>query len=191
MKPFPLDFEHLLVVDVEATCCDQGSIERPDIEIIEIGAVMVETASMTQVSEFSTFVKPVVHAQLTPFCTKLTSIRQMDVDQAPLYSEAIQHLTEWMRDYSNCAFCSWGNYDRYQFQYDCERNQTPYPFGDVHFNLKAMFHKNQAIKKRCSVSTAMKFAEIEFEGTPHRGIDDARNIAKLLRMCCPSNEAKP
>jgi inhibitor of KinA sporulation pathway (predicted exonuclease) len=27
---------------------------------------------------------------------------------------------------------------------------------------------------------ALKLAEIELEGTHHRGIDDARNIAKLL-----------
>lgn len=186
MNPSPFQFDYLLVVDVEATCCDQGSIERPDMEIIEIGAVMVETSTMTQVSEFSTFVRPVVHTHLTPFCTKLTSIQQVDIDQAPLYSEAIHHMTEWMGDYSNCAFCSWGNYDRYQFQYDCERNRTPYPFGNAHFNLKAMFHKNQPIKKRCSVSTAMRFANLTFEGTPHRGIDDARNIAKLLPLAIPA-----
>lgn len=33
------DFEHLvLVVDLEATCCDRGSIPDAEMEIIEIGA---------------------------------------------------------------------------------------------------------------------------------------------------------
>ena len=30
---------HYLVIDLEATCCDRGTIEREESEIIEIGAV--------------------------------------------------------------------------------------------------------------------------------------------------------
>ncbi|WP_293128313.1 hypothetical protein [Microcoleus sp. bin38.metabat.b11b12b14.051] len=33
-------FNYYLVLDLEATCCDKGSIARNHMEIIEIGAVM-------------------------------------------------------------------------------------------------------------------------------------------------------
>jgi inhibitor of KinA sporulation pathway (predicted exonuclease) len=50
------------------------------METIEIGAFLVETHSLETVGELGTFVKPVRHPVLTPFCTELTTIRQSDVD---------------------------------------------------------------------------------------------------------------
>jgi 3'-5' exoribonuclease 1 len=67
-------YQHILVVDLEATCCDLQSIPRHQMETIEIGAVMVNTASLEIVDEFQTFIKPLRHPILTEFCLQLTSI---------------------------------------------------------------------------------------------------------------------
>src|SRR5512145_1452543 len=104
---------HYLVIDLEATCSEDGSIPREETEIIEIGAVLVAAESSSIVREFQTFVRPIRHPKLTPFCTKLTTITQADIDAAPRFSSAMVKLREFIgRD--EALFCSWGNYDRNQ-----------------------------------------------------------------------------
>jgi inhibitor of KinA sporulation pathway (predicted exonuclease) len=67
MNEINLDkYQHILVVDLEATCCDLKSIPRHQMETIEIGAVMVNAANLEIVAEFQTFIRklgknPVVH----------------------------------------------------------------------------------------------------------------------------------
>ena len=53
MKP-----DKYLVIDFEATCCDQGTIPPDKMEIIEIGAVMVDAGDLKPVDEFQSFVRP-------------------------------------------------------------------------------------------------------------------------------------
>ncbi len=103
-------YDYYLVLDLEATCCDQGTIKRHEMEIIEIGAVMVEAPTLRMLEEFQTFIKPVRHPILTEFCKSLTSITQSQVDQAPGYVEAIALLQQWLSNYPNAVFGSWGDY---------------------------------------------------------------------------------
>jgi inhibitor of KinA sporulation pathway (predicted exonuclease) len=77
------NYERFLVLDLEATCCDRQTIPSAQMEIIEIGAVMLEAQQLTPISEFQTFIKPVRHPVLTEFCQRLTSITQDLVDNAP------------------------------------------------------------------------------------------------------------
>jgi 3'-5' exoribonuclease 1 len=175
-------YDYFLVIDLEATCCDLKSIHRNEMEIIEIGAVMVNAKSLEIVSEFQTFIKPVRHPILTNFCTALTSITQDLVDTAPSFKEAIASLQSWLSNYHNVVFCSWGDYDRKQFILDASyhRIELPYPIPTRHLNLKQLFTDNQALNKKFGMKTALELARIELTGTHHRGIDDAQNIAKLL-----------
>ena len=68
-----------LIIDFEATCANDGSVPRGEMEIIEIGAVLVEAATFGTLGTFQSFVRPVRHPMLTPFCTELTTITQSDV----------------------------------------------------------------------------------------------------------------
>lgn len=174
-------YQYFLVVDLEATCSDTKKVPRQEMEIIEIGAVMVEAKNLDIISKFQTFIKPVRHPLLTNFCTKLTSITQEQVDKAPTYQKAIENFKEWLYQYSNYIFGSWGNYDYKQFQQDSNFHQLPYPIGSEHINLKQLFSTNQKLKNRYGMAQALELAGIKLEGTHHRGIDDARNITKLLR----------
>src|SRR4028118_1975109 len=92
-------YDYYLVLDLEATCSDRETFDRREMEIIEIGAVMVEANSLALIDEFQTFVKPVRHPTLTEFCKSLTSITQAQVDQAHSYPEAIAALTGWLAQY--------------------------------------------------------------------------------------------
>lgn len=172
--------DYYLVIDVEATCSEDDSVPRNQMEIIEIGAVIAEALTLDVIDEFQTFVKPVRHPKLTKFCRDLTTIRQIEVEIAPLYSVAMQRLTKWLRAYPHFVFCSWGDYDRVQFERDCYYHNVPYPLGKQHINLKKTFAQNQGLRKQIGMTVALRKAGLSLRGTHHRGIDDARNIAQLL-----------
>jgi inhibitor of KinA sporulation pathway (predicted exonuclease) len=78
------------------------------------------------------------------------------------------------------VFGSWGDYDRKQFQQDSKFHQIPFPIAFPHINFKQQFTDTQGLPKRYGMAEALQLAEIELKGTHHRGIDDAKNIAKLL-----------
>jgi inhibitor of KinA sporulation pathway (predicted exonuclease) len=169
---------YFLVIDLEATCDEEGRIPEKIMEIIEIGAVLVDAATLEPVGELQTFVRPVIRPKLTEFCTKLTTIEQADVDAAPTFPEAIERLAKFVGD-RDALFCSWGDYDRKQFEIDAARWGVPLPLRG-HMNLKKRFSTAAGEATRYGMASALEKVGIPLEGTHHRGIDDARNIAKLL-----------
>jgi inhibitor of KinA sporulation pathway (predicted exonuclease) len=175
---------YYLIVDLEATCSDVGEVPRHEMEIIEIGGVLQSTATFEVESAFQTFVRPVRHPVLTDFCTGLTGITQADVAGAPQFHEAIEAMNAWAAPFADALFCSWGDYDRNQFQQDCDFHQVPYPFPSGHLNLKVEFSRALGLRRRCGIGEALRHLGLAFDGSPHRGLDDARNIARVVRRVC-------
>lgn len=173
-------YDYFLVIDLEATCSHKQEIPRYEREIIEIGAVMVDANNLKSVDEWQTFIHPIRHPQLTQYCLDLTSITQEQVDQAPFYGEAIASFQQWLANYSNYIFGSWGEYDRKQFVKDSKYHQLPYPLPCNYINLKKLFSTNQPVRANLGMKQALELAGIGLAGTHHRGIDDARNLARLL-----------
>lgn len=169
--------EYYLVVDLEATCDDRGQVPRDRSEIIEIGAVLVEGKKLEPIDELATFVKPVLHPKLTRFCMELTTITQAQVDTAPGFVEVAAKLAAFGK---GALFCSWGNYDRNQLAADAARHGLPSPLGPEHLNLKQAFADAAGLSRGIGTYAALARARLEPTGTHHRGIDDARNIARLL-----------
>ncbi|GAB1539255.1 3'-5' exonuclease [Scytonema sp. NUACC21] len=177
----PNQASYFLIVDLEATCSDDGTIPSEEMEMIEIGAVMLNSATWEIDSEFQQFIKPVRHKQLTPFCIELTTISQQDVDRAPTFPQALSHFKTWLDLFPRHIFCSWGNYDKKQFIQDCEFHNVPYPFGSEHRNIKKEFSEYLGVSKGFGMAKALQHLGLELKGTHHRGIDDARNIAAIYR----------
>jgi len=174
---FSRDIPYYLVVDLEATCDDAGTIPRDQSETIEIGAVLVESESLHAVDELQTFVRPVVHRTLTRFCTELTTITQADVDSAPLFPVAAARLAAFAR---GARFCSWGAYDNNQLARDARRHGIEHPLPGPHWNIKEAFARVSGRRRSLGAAEALARAGLALEGTHHRGIDDARNIARML-----------
>lgn len=168
-----------LVIDLEATCASDDAVPREEMEIIEIGAVLVDGATLAPEDEFQAFVRPTVHPVLTPYCRELTSIRQEDVDAARPFPEVLDALVRWLRG-RPALFSSWGRFDRSQIHRDCARHRIANPFAEEHLDLKARFSEVLRKRSRYGMARALVLCGVEAEGTPHRGIDDARNIARLL-----------
>jgi inhibitor of KinA sporulation pathway (predicted exonuclease) len=154
------------------------------MEIIEIGAVRLDD-SLETTDEFCSFINPVVHRELSDFCTSLTSITQNDVDNAARFPDVFVQLCDWIGDEEHWL-CSWGAYDHGQLALDCRRSGLAFPtwMEPAHVNLKAEFAAWQGVK-RCGMAKALEHLGLPLEGTHHRGIDDARNIAQIARQLLP------
>lgn len=181
--------KHWLVIDLEATT-DCGGWPTEEMEIIEIGAVIVDEQGH-ELASFQSFVHPTRRPQLTAFCRELTQIHQADVDAAPTLKELQPHFDAWLQPYLQDAqgWLSWGDYDRQQFDVEWRRQQLDSCLARLpHFNLKKLFHrqfKSLAGPKRVGLNRALELTGLQFAGTQHRGLDDARNIARLVPTTLP------
>lgn len=174
----------VLVIDLEATCDDGDGLPAHDMEIIEIGAAW-STADGSVLDTFQALVRPVVRSQLTTFCQQLTGIQQTDVDKAELFPVVATALASFAKRHQapGVFWGSWGQFDAKQLARDCERHGIANPLADFeHVNLKRRFAKSRKIKE-VGMSRALQMVSLPLEGAHHRGLDDARNIAKLLPWC--------
>lgn len=171
-------YPNYLVVDLEATCdSDPATIPRDESEIIEIGAVLVDGTTLAPVGEFQTFVRPTKHPKLTRFCTELTTITQADVDAAPTLPEVAKRVATFA---AGTIFCSWGAYDKNQVRRECQRlGIDPVLPLRGHLNLKEELARVAGDRRRGN-RDALAWLGLTATGTYHRGIDDARNIARIL-----------
>lgn len=87
-------FRFLVVLDFEATC-DEGKFYPQ--EIIEWPAIIIDmqTSNILIQKQFHYYIKPVIHPELTPFCTKLTGITQLMVDNGHTIQFVSQKWNEW------------------------------------------------------------------------------------------------
>jgi inhibitor of KinA sporulation pathway (predicted exonuclease) len=120
---------------------------------------------------------------LSDFCTQLTSITQSQVDTGLPFEEVSELIAAWIEPHrERLGWGSWGNYDRHQLEKDGRRLGIPSPLADLHHaNLKDVFSKrHQTGKPRPGMRRALELCGLSLEGAHHRGIDDARNIARML-----------
>lgn len=168
---------HSIIRNLEATCwADERRLER--MEIIEIGAVKLASSGGPVLAEFSAFVRPALEPTLSDYCRELTGITQADVDNADPFPLVLERFLAWMGEPS-LRFCSWGQYDLNQLRLDCDRHSLVFPthFAD-HLNVKNAWAAWKSVKPR-GLARALRLMGMELEGRHHRGIDDARNIARI------------
>jgi len=171
------DHHAFIIVDLECTCWENDP--QMVMETIEIGAVVYEVGQGI-LAEFQRFVRPKLNPVLSDFCRSLTTIEQSQVDTAPGFPQAFSQFVAWFNGYPSAVLSSWGGFDHKQLRRDCELHGMEYPFVE-HVNLKIEFARTIGCKP-CGMSAALRQAGLPLDGTHHRGIDDARNIARLLEL---------
>jgi len=176
----------ILVVDLEATCWDASAPEGVTqsihtMEIIEIGCVL-SNRSGDVLDTRSFIVRPERQPILSEFCIALTQITQAMVDNAPPLKEVIDQMNAWLEGTETVALWgSWGNYDLNQLTVQCALDNADSQLLNLpHLNLKKLWRRTTRQRKKTSLAHALAYHELEFDGQPHRGVDDARNIARLL-----------
>lgn len=170
--------DQLVVIDIEATCWDDAPPEGQEAEIIEIGVCAVDIATGRRLSRQSILVRP-EHSEVSPFCTELTTLTQAQVNRGVSFEHACQILRRKYRTVDR-AWASYGNYDRRQFEKQCAARKIPYPFGPTHINVKNLLAVFHGLPGEVGLADAMNLLHLPFDGTLHRGVDDAWNTALIL-----------
>ena len=170
--------DQILVIDVEATCWQGKVPSGQENEIIEIGICPLDIASGQILDKESILVKP-ERSKVSKFCTELTTLTQEQVDTGISFAQACTMLKKNYRS-SDRVWASYGDYDRNQFQRQCQSRQIAYPFGPRHINIKTLLAVMHALPKEVGMDEALKLLRLPLVGTHHRGADDAWNIACIL-----------
>lgn len=178
-----ISLDQIIVIDLECTCWDDehGNYNRPDkqkSEIIEIGVAAIDTKKEEITETESIMVRP-ISSTVSKFCTKLTGHTQKDVEQGISLEDACKILKKKYK-VNNRVWASWGDYDRVQFDRDCSYKLVKVPFNRRHINAKTLFALRNRLDFELPVGLALEKLNMSFEGRQHRGVDDAKNIARIL-----------
>jgi len=127
----------------------------------------------------SFIVKP-VYSEINDFCIRLTTLTPEFVKKYGLnFGAACNRFRKYFGP-KNRIWGSWGDYDQRMFARECSNKMVNYPFGATHWNIKSFYGIKNKLKKEVGLGSAVKLENLDFEGTVHRGVDDAINTAKVL-----------
>jgi 3'-5' exoribonuclease 1 len=189
-----------IILDIEATCWNTFAEKQHNFsEIIEIGAVKLDN-DLNEISRFDTFVQPVIHTTLSPFCLELTTIRQDQVELAPKFTESLYAFYKWIvkgtenEPIHSYMLLSWGEYDRKQLEREIEKKIQDFDqhlgwkkevffemLSTRHVSLKHAYIRAFNVHTGAGLKSTLSRLGLSFDGTHHRGIDDSVNIAKIFR----------
>ena len=179
----PIDY--FLVLDFEATCEDKKKM-KPQ-EIIEFPVIKVNSKTMEAESIFHSYVRPTAIPILTKFCTDLTGITQEMVDGQPTLEEVLKEFDKWMLCNGllergvNICFVTCGDWDlRTMLPCQCKHFKLSVPhYFRRWVNIKHVY--SEVTKQKATGMPGMlKGLGLELSGRHHSGIDDSKNIAKIL-----------
>jgi inhibitor of KinA sporulation pathway (predicted exonuclease) len=180
-----INYTHLIVLDFEAQCLDGVPKPRPQ-EIVEWPLVVVDIESRAVVDEFHTFVKPTAHPNVFPFTTQLTGVTQADVDGGVEIDEAMSLADAFIAKYNDdemrALVVTCGHWDLRTALFDeCRFKRFAVPRSLKQWcNVKLIFQQHYKLPKPLGMDGMLQHLKMELIGRHHSGIDDARNIARLV-----------
>ena len=162
-----------LYLDLEYTCWDGPA--PMDSEVIQLGIVEVEYATLTLKREEEFLVRP-YKSLVSPFCTKLTSITPEMVKTGRRLEDVIRTLLKnWGPTKKICY--TWGSDDAPLLQFQSKELGVPWSFHIV--DLALLFHQTFNLDKSMSLDKALEFLGLKFVGRMHSAMADASNLALL------------
>ncbi|KAL8613106.1 hypothetical protein ACOMHN_035047 [Nucella lapillus] len=178
----PYDF--LVIIDYEATCQEKN--DHFVQEIIEFPAVLVEVEQKRIIGMFREFCKPIVNPVLTEFCKQLTGVNQSEVDNASEFPVVLEHFDQWLESWelgTRHKFCvvTDGPWDIHRFlSRQCEISQLPYPPWSRRWINVRKSYGNFYDTGRLNLNNMLENLGLQFDGRPHCGLDDSKNIARIV-----------
>lgn len=181
------EYDYVFVLDVEATCVEDRSVSFKQ-EIIEFPIVLIHVPTQKIIDEFKSYVRPLINPVLTEYCLNLTGITQQQVDEAPTFPEMLDAFHAWASQHVdlnslNYVFLTDGPFDIRDYVYDqCTYSAIPVPRWARHWvDIRRIYRYSSvgAFMERPHLRGMLEGLNLQFEGRPHSGIDDARNIAKI------------
>ena len=188
------------VLDFEATCWPEGAAEPAGWhqEIIEFPVIILDTEQdgWPEVARFHEYCRPVHSPALPPFCTELTGITQETVDAARTFPEVFDAAQTFLSRFEleGLGLVTCGNWDlkvmlpaQLRLIGCGNPHESPTVFRRW-LNVKQLYDKASGLKgkKRAKGMVGMlNSLGLPLIGRHHSGIDDAANIAQILRTVAP------
>lgn len=171
--------DKIVIIDLEATCWNGPTPEGMVNEIIEIGVCLLDVYTGEITDNRGIIVKP-ERSVISEFCTELTTITSELIENEGITLQEAFRILKKEYDSQSRAWASFGAYDMNQIRRQCSDMGIGYPMGPSHINVKTLFALKNKLGHELGMDGALKFLNIPLEGTHHRGVDDAKNIAKIL-----------
>ena len=177
------------VLDFEATCWEERNMKSQS-EIIEFPSVLIchDTHQNTCeiISEFHEYCRPVLNPVLSEFCNGLTGITQEQVDAADIFPNVYRRHYEWLVANTPAGITpkiiTCGGWD---IKTMLPMELARYPDLPIHHpytqfvNIKKEFETFYG-KFVGGMYNMLKALNMTLDGRHHSGIDDTRNITKIL-----------
>ncbi|MVO08200.1 DNA polymerase III [Flavobacterium sp. TP390] len=174
--------EKIIIIDLEATCWN-GPVPQGQVnEIIEIGICVLDTFTGEISKNRGILIQP-EYSTVSPFCTELTTITSDLLELEGIRFEDAIAILEEEYQAEHYTWASYGQYDLNMLKKQCHSRKIEYPMGNQHINVKERFSEVKGLRKKVGMNGALEILGIPLEGTHHRGVDDAKNIAKILHWC--------
>lgn len=179
-------FEYLLVMDFEATCDTNASLQPQ--EIIELPCVALSTSDWKSKDTFHAYIKPRVYPKLTPFCIELTGIMQEMVDNQPCFVDVFSKFREWLTkggyfDRSDkSSFVTCGNWDlKTMLPNQCKLDNITLPDEFKQWiELKHTFCDSTGYYPK-NLKDMLLRLDLPLQGRLHSGIHDVKNIVSIIQ----------
>jgi inhibitor of KinA sporulation pathway (predicted exonuclease) len=186
---------------VQATCWDDDKAkQRAETEIIEFPTVLYRVvvsdggdtdSSLVKAGEWRSFVRPVVNPLLSAFCTQLTGITQAQADAAEPLADVLGAHAAWLASATEGAppqdvlFVTCGHWDLGTCLPLELRNKPglrlPSPIYHRWTSVTDAFASAWGVRSASlSMPDMLSLAGLSLEGHHHSGLDDSRNIGRIL-----------
>lgn len=175
----------IIIFDTEYTTWE-GTMERewggPNEykELVQIGAVLVETENFVEVGSFNIFVRPRKNPQLSEYFTDLTGISQEQIEREGVgFSAALQKFFEWCDGHD---IYSWGG-DKAVLEDNCRLTGVEFPFAhERFFDVRTIFKAAGIDIEQYESGTIVRAFGLEPTRRQHDGLNDARTIVDGLKV---------
>lgn len=185
-KKVESDYDYVCVIDYEATCTESAANFNYPHEIIEFPIVLCNLKTLTIDAHFQAYCKPKINPKLTGFCKQLTGITQEQVDAAEDFPTVLKRVNDWFLEHGlgtkhTFTVAADGPWDFQKFLYmQCGHSEIPYPaWAQGWIDVRKMF-SNWFGMRRCGIVKMLDCIGLTFEGNQHCGLDDSRNIARIM-----------
>lgn len=172
-----------IILDLEAV----GNRNDNDfMEIIEIAAYKITKEQLYQEVSFETldtfhsYIKPVFHT-MTKKIANLTHISFSHLLASNYYYEVMDRFQKWIGGEPFILIC-WSENDKYMLEENASRHFVNIQWlTDNYVDLQKQYDKTYMMRKKTSLSQAIKNQGLSFFGEQHCAKDDAYNTLILFQ----------
>lgn len=150
-------------------------------EIIEVGAVKLDTDANQYVTKFQSFVKPHFYPRQSLDAMNFCMITPKDMAKGIELPEMV-NILESIYTPGETYFVGWGAEDYKVLRQGCRRHDINNPIQrDDYLDLALAYKEFAGLERDIGLKRTLEDLGLSFDGIWHTAFDDAQNTGKILR----------